>query len=110
MRRFTILRALGLKISQILATVSVEYLGVILYGLVAGAAAGVATAKLFVPYFQFTEDPSLQVPPFIPQIAWESLLWIVIAYFCVLTAAEALVLLRTTRREAFQALRLGDEE
>lgn len=109
-RRFTILRALGLKISQILATVSVEYLGVILYGLVAGAAAGVATAKLFVPYFQFTEDPSLQVPPFIPQIAWESLLWIVIAYFCVLTAAEALVLLRTTRREAFQALRLGDEE
>ncbi len=109
-RRFTILRALGLKIGQVLATVSIEYLGVIVYGILCGAAAGVAASKLFVPYFQFTEDPSTQIPPFVPQIAWEQITWIVLVYFAVLSIAEFIVLLRLTRREVFQALRLGDEE
>jgi putative ABC transport system permease protein len=109
-RRFTILRALGLRLGQVLATVTVEYLGVILYGIAFGTAAGIATAKLFVPYFQFTEDPSAQVPPFTPQIAWEQIGLIVVVYFLVLALAEFIVLLRLTRREAFQALRMGDEE
>jgi len=109
-RHFTVLRAIGLGLGQVLASLSVEYLAVIAYGVVVGAIAGVATSKLFVTYFQFTEDPSIQVPPFTPQIAWGRILWIVIAYFGVLLIAEAIVLLRAARREVFQALRMGDEE
>lgn len=109
-RRFTILRALGLRLRQVLATVSIEYLGVICYGILTGAAAGVVMSKLFTPYFQFTEDVTNQIPPFVPEIAWREVALIVIAYFVALSIAEFLVLLRATRREVFQALRLGDEE
>jgi putative ABC transport system permease protein len=109
-RRFTILRAIGLSLNQVLATLSVEYLIVILYGVLGGAIAGVATSQLFTRYFQFTEDPTVQVPSFRPEIAWTQIQWIVLAYLAVLVLAEVIVLARATRREAFQALRLGDEE
>jgi len=108
--RFAILRALGMESKQVLATVSVEYLSVVFYGIVAGAAAGITASVLFVPYYQFTSDASLQLPPFVPEIAWGRLGWISIAYLCVLTLAEIIVLLVTTRTQVFQALRLGDEE
>ena len=109
-RHFTILRAIGLSLEQVLASLSIEYLAVIIYGVIAGAIAGIATSKLFLTYFQFTEDPSIQVPPFTPQIAWRQISWIVVAYFGVLLVAVAIVLLRAARREVFQALRMGDEE
>jgi ABC-type lipoprotein release transport system permease subunit len=101
---------MGLSLGQVLASLSIEYLAVIIYGVLGGAIAGVATSFLFVPYFQFTEDPTMQLPRFTPQIAWDRILWIVIAYFGVLFIAEAIVLLRAARREVFQALRVGDEE
>ena len=107
---FTIMRAIGLGLSQLLATVSVEYLAVIIYGILMGTATGITAARLYGPYFQFTDDPRIQVPPFVPQIAWNQILWIAVAYFAILALAELIVLLRTTRREVFQALRLGDEE
>jgi len=109
-RRFTILRAIGLGLHQVLATVSVEYLVVVLYGVLTGTAAGIVASRLYVPYFQFTEDPSAQVPPFIPQIAWSQILWIAVGYIVILMLAEAVVLWQATRREVFQALRIGDEE
>jgi putative ABC transport system permease protein len=107
--RFTILRAIGLRTRQILATLSVEYLFVIGYGILAGAGIGVAASRLFVPYFQFTDNPSLQVPPFIPHIDWQRLVWIAIVYFVVLTISEIIVLASATRREVFQVLRMGNE-
>ncbi len=110
LHRFAILRAVGLDTSQLLITLSVEYLGVIIYGILVGAVAGVATARFFVPYFQFTEDPSMMVPPFTPYIAWSQILWIIVGYFVVLSVAELIILARATRRKVFQALRLGFQE
>ncbi|MFO7917088.1 MAG: FtsX-like permease family protein [Anaerolineae bacterium] len=107
--RFTILRAIGFMVRQILSTLSVEYFCVIAYGLLAGAAAGIAASKLFVPYFQFTDNPDMQVPPFIPHIDWQRLVWIALVYFVVLAISEVVVLANTTRREAFQALRMGNK-
>lgn len=109
-RRFTILRAMGLGLHQVLATVSIEYLVVVLYGVLAGTVAGIAASHLYVPYFQFTDDLSQQIPPFTPQIAWSQILWIAAGYVLVLVLAEAVVLWHATRREVFQALRIGDEE
>jgi len=101
---------MGLGLHQVLATVSIEYLVVVLYGVLAGTSAGVIASHLYVPYFQFTEDPSVQVPPFIAQIAWSQILWIACGYILVLVVAEAIVLWHATRGEVFQALRIGDEE
>jgi putative ABC transport system permease protein len=109
-RRFTILRAMGLGLHQVLATVSIEYLVVVLYGVLAGTAAGIAASRLYVPYFQFTDHPAQQIPPFTPQIAWSQILWIAAGYLLILVLAEAVVLWHATRREVFRALRIGDEE
>ena len=109
-RRFTILRAMGLGLNQVLGTVSIEYLVVVLYGVLAGTAAGIAASHLYVPYFQFTDDLSQQIPPFTPHIAWSQILWIAAGYILILVLAEAVVLWHATRREVFQALRIGDEE
>jgi len=109
-RRFTILRAMGLGLNQVLATVSIEYLVVVLYGVLAGTVAGIAASHLYVPYFQFTENPAAQVPPFVPEIAWSQILWIAGRYILILVLAETVVLWHATRREVFQALRIGDEE
>jgi hypothetical protein len=49
------------------------------------------------------------VPPFIPHIDWQRLVWIALVYLAVLTLSELVVLANTTRREAFQALRMGHE-
>ena len=54
--------------------------------------------------------PPSRCRPFRPEIAWTQIQWIVLAYLAVLVVAEVIVLVRATRREAFQALRLGDEE
>ena len=110
LHRFAILRALGLNLSQVLGTLSVEYLGVVVYGIAVGAVAGVATARWFVPYFQFTDDPSTMVPAFTPYIAWTQVLWIVAGYFVVLSLAELIILARATRQKVFQALRMGFRE
>jgi ABC-type lipoprotein release transport system permease subunit len=109
-RGFTITRAIGLSLRQVLTIVSLEYLSVMLYGVLGGAGAGLATSYLFVRYFQFTEDPSIQVPPFRPEIAGNQIVWLLLAYLAVLMLAEGIVLLRATRRQVFQALRIGDEE
>ena len=107
--RFTILRAIGFMTRQILGTLSVEYFCVIAYGLLAGAGIGIAASRLLVPYFQFTDTPNLQVPPFIPHLDWQRLVWSAIVYLAVLTISELIVLANATRREAFQALRMGNE-
>ena len=106
---FAILRAIGGTAGQIIGTVGIEYLGVSVFGIVAGAAAGVAASRLFVPYLQFTQELVQQVPPFVPHIAWTQILWLSVAYFLVLTISGAVVLVATMGRRAFQALRLGDQ-
>jgi putative ABC transport system permease protein len=109
-RIFTITRAIGMSTRQVLAIVSLEYLIVTLYGVLGGAAAGVATSLIFVRYFQFTENPSIQMPPFVPEIALTQIGWIIGAYLAVLLIAEGVVLARAIRSKIFQALRMGDEE
>ena len=106
LQRFTILRAIGLRLVQLWAIVTVEYLGVVIYGILVGTAAGVIASVLFVPYFRLTSSLASNVPPFIPEIAWSRIFWMVLVYMVVLSLAEIIVLLRVTRRQAFQALRL----
>lgn len=107
--RFAILRAIGFMARQILGTLSVEYFCVTAYGILTGAVTGIAASRLFVPYFQFTDNPNLQVPPFIPHIDWRRVVWIALVYLAVLTISEVIILANTTRREVFQVLRMGNE-
>jgi len=108
--RFAILRAVGLSISQIVGEVTIEYVALLLYGVLGGAATGIWAAHLFIPFFQATDMEVVQPPRLIPLIAWRETGWIAGAFAVVLIVAQLAVIAASVRRGTFQALRLGDQE
>ena len=91
-------------------TVMVEYLVLLLYGVVCGATIGILAALLFIPFFQSADRGVLNPPTLIPMIAWREIGGISGAFAVVLVAAQTAVIGAALRRDVFQALRLGDQE
>ena len=69
--RFTILRAVGLSLVQVIGQVAIEYLVLMVYSVVGGAAIGVWASRLFIPFFQATDQNVLNPPMLLPLVAWE---------------------------------------
>ena len=108
--RLTILRALGLTKSQSLATATAEFVVVVAYGVLGGVLGSILTSRVYVPYFQLTPDTASQVPTFRPLIAWQTIGWMNLAYLGLLLVAGIGMTSRILQRDAFQTLRLGDDE
>jgi putative ABC transport system permease protein len=108
--RFTILRAAGLSLLQIVSQVVVEYVVLMVYSVVGGAAIGVWASGLFIPFFQAADKNILRPPSMIPLIAWQDIGQISGAFTIVLVLAQVAVISAAVRRGVFQALRLGDQE
>lgn len=110
LQRFSVLRAIGCSLNQLLGVIALEFVSVIGYGIGGGLVMGVLASYLFVPYMQLTEDTRLPVPPFEARIAWGDIGAVALAFSAVLGAAAAGLLLGVARRQLVQALRLGDQE
>lgn len=108
--RFTILRAVGLALTQVVSQVSIEYLILMMYSVAGGAAIGVWASKLFVPFFQAADQNILRPPAMIPLIAWQDIGQISGLFTIVLVVAQIAVISAALRRRVFQALRMGDRE
>lgn len=67
--RLAVLNAVGLSRKQIMSQVVMEYAFLALFGVVAGAMIGLVTSELFVPFFRFTGEKGVALPPLIPVIA-----------------------------------------
>lgn len=67
--RLAVLNAVGLSKNQIMAQVILEYAFLALFGAVAGALIGATASNLFVPFFKFTGEQGVSLPPLIPVIA-----------------------------------------
>lgn len=106
----SVLRAVGIKTRQVLAMTSIEYVGVILYGIVGGTMVGIATAYLFVPFFRISGNPTFALPPFVRHMAWSKIGWLTLVFTVALVAAQLVILYGTTRRDIFQVLRMGQRE
>jgi putative ABC transport system permease protein len=105
--RLAVLRAMGLRPGEVVGAVLVEYLATLAYGLGAGVLAGVASARLYVPFFPLTADPGPPVPPFLPLVDWQSAAGMALVMAAMLVLIEALMLARLMRTRLFEALRLG---
>lgn len=110
LQQISVLCAIGIKTRQILSMVSLEYAGVILYGIVGGLVLGLLTSYLFVPFFRVSGDPVFALPPFVRHIAWGKIGWLTLAFLVVLVLSQALILYRATQRDIFQILRMGQRE
>ena len=108
--RFAILRAVGLSIAQIIGQVTIEYITLLIYGVVGGVATGVWAAHLFIPFFQATDAQVLQPPRLVPLIAWHEVGQIAGAFTIIVLVAQLALIAASMRRGTFQALRLGDQE
>jgi putative ABC transport system permease protein len=109
-QEMSLLRAMGAETRAVLAAVGVEYTIVILYGVLCGVAVGVAASYLYVPFFQFSSNASLVVPPFLAGIAWQQIGWLAVVFALALALSQLAILYRVTRQKLFEALRLGQRE
>lgn len=71
--RLAVLNAVGLSRNQIMAQVILEYVFLALFGAVAGAIIGSAASNLFVPFFKYTGEAGIPLPPLMPVIATSQL-------------------------------------
>jgi predicted lysophospholipase L1 biosynthesis ABC-type transport system permease subunit len=108
--RFTILRAVGLALLQVVSQVTIEYAILMVYSVLGGAAIGVWASRLFIPFFQATDQSVLNPPMLLPLVAWPEIGRISAAFIIVLIVAQVAVLGAALRRGVFQALRMGDRE
>jgi predicted lysophospholipase L1 biosynthesis ABC-type transport system permease subunit len=108
--RFTILRAVGLKLVQIIGQVAIEYVVLMVYGVVGGAAIGAWASHLFIPFFQATDRSVLNPPMLLPLVAWDEIGRISAVFAGVLIVVQVAVMAAALRRGVFQALRMGDRE
>ncbi len=108
--RFTILRAVGLSLAQVVSQVGIEYLVLMVYGVAGGAAIGALASNLFIPFFQATDQNVINPPKLLPLIAWNEIGTISAAFTIVLIAAQIAVIVAALRGGVFQALRMGDRE
>ena len=110
LQQYSVLRAIGVQVRQVLAMVAWEYAGVVGYGLVAGALLGIVASHLYVPFFQFTSDAARAVPPFAPLVAWTQIGWIAGAFALALVASQMVMLHGASRRNLSLLLRMGQRE
>jgi len=108
--RFTILRAVGLSLLQVISQVSIEYLVLMVYSVAGGTAIGVWASRLFIPFFQAADRNILNPPTIVPLIAWSDISKISAAFTITLIVAQIAVVAAALRGGVFQALRMGDRE
>ena len=108
--RFTILRAVGLSLLQVISQVSIEYLVLMIYSVAGGAAIGVFASDLFIPFFQAADQNVINPPTLLPLIAWNDITKISAAFTITLVVAQIAVISAALRGGVFQALRMGDRE
>jgi putative ABC transport system permease protein len=86
--RFSVLHAVGLLHRQIVTQVVMEYAFLAAFGAVAGAFIGMFAARLFVPFFRYTGEQDIPLPPLIPVIAGVAMRNLAIIFTLIIVIAE----------------------
>jgi len=106
LKRFTILRAVGLLRSQIMGQVILEYAVLTAYGAIGGSLVGKLASDLFIPFFRVTGDKGVvPLPPLIPIIAQDQVVRLVALFVGFIVLMEVLVISRALSRKAFSMLK-----
>lgn len=109
-QRFAIMRAMGMRRHEVVATVLMEYIITLAYAIAAGMVLGVLASHLYVPMFPVTENIGLPVPPFIPFIDWQRATWMAVILSVTLVLIVGTVVIKVARARIFEVLRMGGWE
>jgi putative ABC transport system permease protein len=105
LHRFTILRAVGLQRRQIMGQVVLEYAFLTGYGTLMGAFIGMTASNLFVPLFRVTGEEGVPLPPLIPLIAQDKVMYLIAVFVGLIVLMEVVVVLNALSKRAFSMLR-----
>ena len=92
MYRFSALHALGVLHRQIVTQVVIEYAFLAIFGAFAGTLTGIFASRLFVPFFRFTGEHGIPLPPLIPLTDNQSIVALAIIFSLVIVTAEVLTI------------------
>lgn len=104
-RRFTILRAVGLQRRQISTQVIMEYLFLTSFGAITGSLIGAGASRFFVPLFRVTGEKNVPLPTLIPVIAQDKVAQLVIVFVAFIILAEVIVIARALSQRAYTLLK-----
>ncbi|MCB0182981.1 MAG: ABC transporter permease, partial [Caldilineaceae bacterium] len=106
---FGVLRAIGLKHSQVMWQVALEYVALTLYCGVVGAVLGWASALLFVPFLRVPASSGSPPPPLLPLIDQGGMFELTLAFTSWMVLAQVVMMIYALRRSRFEALRIGHQ-
>jgi len=104
-----ILRAMGLRRTEVVRLVGVQFFLSLAYGLVAGIALGILVSRLFIPYLPLTTSGQVAVPPFVPMVDWRSAIQITAILGAAQLVLGGMSAMRVVRARLFEQLRLGEK-
>jgi putative ABC transport system permease protein len=110
-RRFIhlgMLQAIGLLVRQLVGYLVSEQLLLMGIATLNGAAVGLGTSYLFVPFLQTGASPGGQVPPFQISIGWTEAGWLSLGFAGVLFLTTLGTIAYLARIKVFQAVKLGE--
>lgn len=97
--RYAVLHAIGFSKRKVLAHVILEYAVLSLFGAAAGAVIGIIATRLFIPFFRYTGEKGVPLPPLIPIIAGQEVKSLVIVFATFILLAEILTILTAFRQQ-----------
>jgi ABC-type lipoprotein release transport system permease subunit len=86
--RYAILHAVGLPRKKIMLQVTIENSFLALFGASAGAFIGIYASQLFLPFFRYTGEKGIPLPPLLPVIAGDQVRWMVLIFTLIIIVAE----------------------
>jgi putative ABC transport system permease protein len=110
-RRFIqlgILQAIGLSVKQLVGYLVSEQFLLMGIAISCGAAIGLLTCYIFVPFLQVGAAPGVQVPPFRVLIGWAEAGWLSLGFSAVLFLTTLGTVAYLARLKVFQAVKMGE--
>jgi putative ABC transport system permease protein len=103
--RLAVLRALGLRRRQVVIQVMMEYALLTVCGAAAGAFIGAAASELFAPFFTVTGEEGIPLPPLIPIIARQDVVYLAVVFVAVMVLLGVVLIARAFSRRHFDILK-----
>jgi putative ABC transport system permease protein len=97
--RYAILHAVGLSRRKIMLQVTIEHTFLALFGATAGAFIGIYASQLFLPFFRYTGEKGIPLPPLMPVIAGDQVKLMVLTFTFIILVAELITIATAFRTQ-----------
>jgi putative ABC transport system permease protein len=110
MLQFGVLRAIGLRVRQLMSMLIYEQVLTVGLGVLVGTLLGEQVSSLFLPMLKLTVDSQKEVPPFIVVVEWADKLKIYMVLGAALFVGMVGLQLFISRLRIHQAVKLGEDQ